>query len=37
MKAMKTYTIIPLYVFYICMDSAYMGRSTSTKAFDGAI
>ena len=35
--AMRTYTIIPLYGFYICMDSAFMGRSTPTTAFDGAI
>ena len=37
MTAMRTYTIIPLYGFCICMDSAFMGRSTSTTAFDGAI
>ena len=29
--------IIPLYGFCICMDSAFMGRSTPTTAFDGAI
>ena len=28
---------IPLYGFCICMDSAFMGRSTPTTAFDGAI
>ena len=32
-----TKTIIPLYGFCICMDSAFMGRSTPTTAFDGAI
>ena len=30
-------TIIPLYGFCICMDSAFMGRSTPATAFDGAI
>ena len=30
-------TIILLYGFCICMDSALMGRSTPTTAFDGAI
>ena len=34
---LRTYTIIPLYGFCICMDSAFMGRSTPTTAFDGAI
>ena len=29
--------IITLYDFCICMDSAFMGRSTPTTAFDGAI
>ena len=29
--------IIPLYGFCICMDSAFLGRSTPTTAFDGAI
>ena len=29
--------IIPLYGFCICMGSAFMGRSTPTTAFDGAI
>ena len=28
---------ITLYDFCICMDSAFMGRSTPTTAFDGAI
>ena len=28
--------MIPLYGFCICMDSAFMGRSTPTIAFDGA-
>ena len=27
----------PLYGFCICMDSAFMGRSYPTTAFDGAI
>ena len=35
MTAMRT--IIPLYRFCICMDSAFMGRATPTTAFDGAI
>ena len=30
-------TIIRLYGFCICMDSAFMGRSNPTTAFDGAI
>ena len=37
MTAIRTLTIIPLYGFCICMDSAIMGRSTPTTAFDGAI
>ena len=37
MTAMRTWTIIPLYGFCICMDSAFMGRSTPSTAFDGAI
>ena len=37
MTAMRTLTIIPLYGFCICMDSAFMGRSNPTTAFDGAI
>ena len=37
MTTVRTYTIIPLYGFCICMDSAFMGRSTPTTAFDGAI
>ena len=37
MTAVRTKTIIPLYGFCICMDSAFMGRSTSTTAFDGVI
>ena len=28
MTAVRTQTIIPLYGFCICMDSAFMGRST---------
>ena len=35
--AVGTWTIIPLYGFCKCMDSAFMGRSTPTTAFDGAI
>ena len=30
-------TIFHLYGFCICMDIAFMGRSTPTAAFDGAI
>ena len=30
-------TIIPFYGFCICIDSAFMGRSTPTTAFDEAI
>ena len=37
MTAVRTKTIIPLYGFCICMDSAFMDRSTPTRAFDGAI
>ena len=37
MTTVRTHTIIPLYGFCICMDSAFMGRSTPTTAFDGAI
>ena len=37
MTTVRTKTIIPLYGFCICMDSAFMGRSTPTTAFDGAI
>ena len=37
MTAVRTKTIIPLYGFCICMDSAFMGRSTPTTAFDEAI
>ena len=37
MTTVRTQTIIPLYGFCICMDSAFMGRSTPTTAFDGAI
>ena len=28
---------IPLYGFCICMDSAFIGQSTPTTAFDGAV
>ena len=35
--AKRTETIFPLYVFCICIDSAFMGRSTPTTPFDGAI
>ena len=37
MTAMRTWTIVHLYAFCICMDSAFLGRSTPTTAFDGAI
>ena len=37
MTAIRTSTIITFYDFCICMDSAFMGRSTPTTAFDGAI
>ena len=37
MTAVRTYTIFHVYGFCICMDSAFMGRSTTTTAFDGAI
>ena len=37
MTAVRTWTIVPLYGFCICMDSAFMGRSSHTTAFDGAI
>ena len=37
MTTVRTQTIIPVYGFCICMDSAFMGRSTPTTAFDGAI
>ena len=37
MTAMRTSTILPLYGFYISMDSAFMGQSTPTTAFDGVI
>ena len=37
MTAVRTKTIIPLYGFCICMDSAFMDRSTPTTAFDRAI
>ena len=36
-KFCLTKTIIPLYGFCICMDSAFMGRATPTTVFDGAI
>ena len=29
--------MFPLYGFCICIDSAFMGRSTPTTVFDGAI
>ena len=34
MTAMRTWTIIPLNGFCICMDSAFMGQSNPTTAFD---
>ena len=37
MTAVRTKTIIPLYGFCICIDSAFMDRSTPTTAFDEAI
>ena len=37
MTAVRTETIFHLYGFCICMDSAFMGLSTPTTAFDGAI
>ena len=37
MTAVRTWTIIALYGFCICIDSAFMGRSTPTTAFDEAI
>ena len=37
MTAVRTYTIFHLYGFCKCMDSAFMGRSTPTTAFDGAV
>ena len=37
MAAVRTWTIFHLYGFCICMDSASMGQSTTTTAFDGAI
>ena len=37
MTAVRTLTIFPLYGFCICIDSAFMGRSTPTTAFDEAI
>ena len=36
-KKNLTLTIIGLYGFCICMNSAFMGQSNSTTAFDGAI
>ena len=37
MTAVGTWTIITLYGFCICMDSAFMGQSTPITAFDWAI
>ena len=37
MTAVRTYTIIPLNGFCICMDSTFMGQSTPITAFDGTI
>ena len=34
---MTAVKIIPFYGFCICMDSAFMGRSSPITAFDGAI
>ena len=35
--ALSLEILFPLYGFCICMDSAVLGRSTPTTAFDGAI
>ena len=37
MTALRTSTIISLYGFCICIDSAFMGHETPTTAFDKAI
>ena len=37
MTAVRTSTIFPLLGFCICIDGAFMGRSTPTTAFDGTI
>ena len=37
MTAVRTWTIISLYDFCICIECAFMGRSTPTTAFDRTI
>ena len=37
MTAVRTWTIFPLQGFCICIDGAFMCRSTPTTAFDGTI
>ena len=37
MTAVRTLTIFTILGFCICIDSAFMGRSTPTTAFDGTI
>ena len=37
MTAMRTSTLFPLYPFFYCIDIAFIGGSTPTTAFDGAI
>ena len=37
MTAVRTWTIFPYLGFCICIDGAFMGRSTPTTAFDGTI
>ena len=37
MTAVRTWKIFPLKGFCICIDGGFMGRSTSTTAFDGTI
>ena len=37
MTAVRNYIIFPSLGFCICIDGAFMGRSTLTTAFDGAI
>ena len=37
MTAVRTKTIFPLLGFCICIDGAFMGRSSPTTAFDGTI
>ena len=37
MTAMRTLTVFTLYAFCICMNNAFLGQSTPTTAYDGAI